>query len=181
LLSRTNFCLSSKLSDVFGKAGQEILDGLMEGKSVGTVLEETKNEWLLGRREEFEEVVLSVLSENDCFLLKQLAESLLHLKGLIAELDAKILSLVCERELDIVCWVPGVGKMSGAVILVELGDFLRFGSERQVAAWSGMVPGVYQFVGKVILGLITKGGSSWLRRIMVEVVHTAVRVKGGLV
>jgi transposase len=178
LLSRANFCLSSKLSDVFGKAGQEILDGLMEGKSVGAVLEETKNEWLLGRREEFEEVVLSVLSENDCFLLKQLTESLLHLKGQIAELDAKILSLVCERELDIVCSVPGVGKTSGAVILAELGDPLRFGSEKQVAAWSGMVPGVYQSAGKVILGSITKRGSSWLRRIMVEVAHTAVRVKG---
>lgn len=102
---------------MFGKAGQEILDGLMAGKSVGAVLEGTKNEWLLGRREEFEEVLLSVLSENDVFLLKRLTESLLHLKGQIAELDAKILGLVCERELDIVCSVPGVGKISGAVIL----------------------------------------------------------------
>jgi len=59
-----------------------------------------------------------------------------------------------------------------------LSDVARFGNEKQVAAWSGMVLGVYQSAGKVVLGSITKRGSSWLRRIMVEVAHTAVRVKG---
>jgi len=81
LLSRANFCLSSKLSDVFGKAGQEILDGLMAGKSVGAVLEGTKNEWLLGRREEFEEVLLSVLSENDVFFAQTVNRVFVAFKG----------------------------------------------------------------------------------------------------
>jgi len=66
---------------VFGKAGQEILDGLMAGKSVGAVLEGTKNEWLLGRREEFEEVLLSVLSENDVFFAQTVNRVFVAFKG----------------------------------------------------------------------------------------------------
>ena len=89
LLSRADFCLSSKLSDVFGVCGQEILEGLMEGKSVEEVLEKTDNVRLLNRREEFETVTLGVLSVNDVFLLKKLTETLKHISAQIGELDVR--------------------------------------------------------------------------------------------
>ena len=39
VLNRVNIRLRSKLTDVFGKAGMEILNGLMVGKSVEYILE----------------------------------------------------------------------------------------------------------------------------------------------
>lgn len=56
VLNRVNIRLRSKLSDVFGKAGMEILNGLMAGKSVEFVLEHTENKLLKGRCEEIKAV-----------------------------------------------------------------------------------------------------------------------------
>ncbi|MDR2700321.1 MAG: transposase, partial [Nitrososphaerota archaeon] len=66
--------------------------------------------------------------------------------------------------------------MSAATILAELGDPKRFSNGKQVAAWSGFAPSVYQSAGVTRFGGITKQGSRWLRRVMVEVAHVAVRV-----
>jgi len=43
VLNRVNMRLGSKLSDVFGKAGSEILEGLMEGETVDDILDHTGN------------------------------------------------------------------------------------------------------------------------------------------
>jgi transposase len=51
VLNRVNIWLRSKLSDVFGKAGMEILNGLMAGKTVEAVLERTENKQLKSRCE----------------------------------------------------------------------------------------------------------------------------------
>ena len=83
-----------------------------------------------------------------------------------------------ERGLAIVSSVPGVGAVNAASILAELGDVSRFSNEKQVAAWCGLVPSVSQSAGRVVLGSITKRGSRWLRRTMVEAAHGAVRFRG---
>ena len=40
------------------------------------------------------------------------------------------------------------------------------------------MPSLHQSAGVTVLGSITKQGSRWLRRNMVEVAHCAVRVRG---
>ncbi len=60
VLNRVNIRLGSRLKDVFGKAGKEILEGLMVGKTVEDVLEQTQNTWLKNRSDEIK-AVLEVL------------------------------------------------------------------------------------------------------------------------
>ena len=79
VLNRVNIRLRSKLSDVFGKAGMEILNGLMAGKSVEYILEHTENKRLKSRCDEIKAVAKGALSENDIFVLKQLTETIKHL------------------------------------------------------------------------------------------------------
>ncbi len=62
--------MRSKLSDVFGKAGMEILSGLSSGKSMEAILEHTENKQLKSRCEEIKAYSKCSLSENDIFELK---------------------------------------------------------------------------------------------------------------
>jgi transposase len=72
VLNRVNIRLRSKLSDVFGKAGMEILNGLMAGKTVEAILEHTENNQLKKRCDEIKAVAKGSLSETDIFELKKL-------------------------------------------------------------------------------------------------------------
>ena len=121
LLKRVDICLGNRLSDIFGKAGSEILEGLAAGKSVEMILDETKNTWLVKRREEILEVATGSLSENDMFMFAELTESILHLEQKIVEVSARIEMRVNGPDLAIVASVSGVGKALAVFILAEIG------------------------------------------------------------
>lgn len=178
VLNRVNIRLRSKLSDVFGRAGMEILNGLMAGKTVEAVLEHTENKQLRSRCEEIKAVAKGALSENDIFVLKHLTETIEHLNGQIHNVEARMEMLANQRDVEIISSIPGVGKRSAAAILAEIGDARRFSNSKQIASWSGLVPSLHQSAGLTVLGSITKQGSRWLRWNMVEVAHCAVRVRG---
>ena len=175
VLNRVNIRLGSKLSDVFGKAGKEILEGLMEGKTVDDILRHTGNGWLKKRGDEIRTVVNGVLSQSDIFVLKQCVDMVNEVGEKILEVDAQIEMLVNERDVDIVASVRGVGRKSAAAITAEIGDAKRFADGKKIASAAGLAPSVYQSAGKCLTGGITKQGSKWLRRSMVEVAHAAVK------
>jgi transposase len=177
VLNRVNIRLRSKLSDVFGKAGMEILNGLMAGKTVECILEHTENKWLKARCDEIKAVAKGALSETDIFELKKLTETIRHLDEQIKDVQARIETLVDKRDVEVVSSVPGVGFKSAAAILAEIGDANRFSNGKQIASWAGLAPSVYQSAGVCIMGSITKQGDKWLRWNMVEVAHAAVKVR----
>jgi len=177
VLNRVNIRLRSKLSDVFGKSGMEILNGLMAGKTVEYILEHTESKRLKRRCDEIKAVAKGALSENDIFELKKLTETINHLNEQIHDLEARIEMLANKEDVGIVSSVPGVGPRSAAAILAEIGDAKRFSNSKQIAAWTGLVPSLHQSAGVCVLGSITKQGSKWLRWNMVEVAHAAVRVR----
>ncbi len=132
VLNRVNIRLGSRLSDVFGKAGREILEGLMAGKTVEAILEHTQNKWLKSRCDEVKAVAKGALSESDIFLLKEHTEMIEHLNEQILRVEVRIESFVNEQDVAVVCSVPGVGKRSAAAILAEIGDVNRFVDGKQL-------------------------------------------------
>ena len=177
VLNRVNIRLGSRLTDVFGRAGTEILNGLMAGKTVESILEHTENKWLKKKSEEVKVVAKGGLSESDIFLLKEFTEMIEVLNGKIRRVEARIELLVNERDVAIVSSVPGVGKNSAAAIVAEIGDAGQFVDGSHLVSWAGLAPSVYQSAGVFVTGHITKKGSKWLRHVMVEVAHVAVRVR----
>jgi transposase len=155
----------------------EILNGLMAGKTVEAILEQTDNKKLKSRCDEIKTVAKGALSENDIFVLKKLTETIQHLNGQIRDVEARIEILANEHDVDIVSSMPGIGKRSAAAILAEIGDAKRFSNGKQIASWTGLAPSLHQSAGVCILGSITKQGNKWLRWNMVEVAHAAVRVR----
>lgn len=74
----------------------------------------------------------------------------------------------------------GVGRYTALFILSEIGDLSRFPDGDHLAAYAGLVPSVRASGGRARLGPITKQGSPWLRWLLVETVHRAVRRPGCL-
>ena len=96
------------------------------------------------------------------------------------ELESEIRKRIAplRKNLAIVMSVPGIGFISAAVILAEIGDFNDFDKAEQLTAWCGLVPSVYNSADKNYTGRITKQGSGHIRRILVEVAHVIARTTG---
>jgi transposase len=171
-----NIRLRTVISDIFGAAGTEIINGLLAEKTVDNILENTKNKQLKTKCDEIKAVAQGTLQQEDIFMLNQLLRTIKCLDEQIKQIEQHIAVLVDKAAMEIVMSVPGVGFLSAATILAELGESSRFCNEKQVACWCGLVPSLHQSAGVTTLGRITKRGSKYLRWCMVEVAHGAVRV-----
>ena len=68
--------------------------------------------------------------------------------------------------------VPGIGLFSAIVIYSEIGDIRRFSDSGKLVSYAGMIPSVRQSSDIIHHGRITYQGSSYLRWIIVEALHT---------
>jgi transposase len=62
----------------------------------------------------------------------------------------------------------GIDTLSALALHLEIGDFARFQRPGQLAAWLGLVPSLHQSGQSETRGSITKTGSGFARRILVE-------------
>lgn len=76
---------------------------------------------------------------------------------------------VAEREArTILESIPYVGPVTIDVILAEVGDIRRFGSQRKATAYAGLAPGIRESAGRGRQLGITKAGSPLLRWALTE-------------
>src|SRR5438128_2109727 len=62
----------------------------------------------------------------------------------------------------------GIDTLSALVLCLEIGDWQRFARPAQLASWLGLVPSLDQSGESRLQGSITKTGSSYARRLLVE-------------
>jgi transposase len=82
-----------------------------------------------------------------CLLIEQTARHLLGLKRRLLELDKAIEELADEvfpEQMELLCSIPGIGKVSAASILAEVGDIRRFPSKDKLVGYSGLYPVVWE-------------------------------------
>ena len=177
VLQRCNIRLGSKLHSVFGKAGMEVLKGLMTGKSLDQIVDESSSRVLKIKRDELENVVRAGLDQEDVFVLKRCLRMIERLDEELKELDARIAMLIADREKDVknISKVPGVAQVSASAILAEIGDAKRFANGKKIASWAGLCPSVYQTADKNLTGSL-KQGSKNLKRMMIQVARAASHV-----
>ena len=120
-------------------------------------------QWLAGQQ--FEETAAE-LAYLDC---------LAAVDGLVARkaaLEERLSRLAVEGE-----WSPtvarlrcfrGIDTLSAFALCLEIGDFARFQRPAQLAAWLGLVPALNQSGESSSQGSITKTGSGYARRLLVE-------------
>jgi len=96
------------------------------------------------------------------------------------QLDAEIEAMLAEVP-QFITSIPGVGPVSGATILAEIGDVHRFDSPEKLVAYAGIDPVVYQsgqFEAKETR--MSKRGSPYLRHALWQAAFAASRFDPGL-
>jgi transposase len=171
--------LSSVLSDIFGKSGRHIIDGLLNGMDLEKILESIPSKRVRVNKEEIRGIIQASLSPSQIFLLRSHLNMIDSITEQIEEIDAMISDQIFSRNEDmrIALSMPGMGFVSASTILAEIGDFRDFSSPNKLAAYCGLVPSVYQSAGKLINGHITKHGSPHIRSMIIEVAHAIIRTK----
>lgn len=82
-----------------------------------------------------------------------------------------------EKELLLLCTIPGIQKLSAMIIIAELGIDLRtFATASALTGWAGLRPRNEESAKKIRSRKITKG-NKYLRRILVQCAWAASRQK----
>jgi transposase len=171
--------LSSVVTDIFGKSGRYLIEGILKGKTIDELLSGIPSKRVQKKREDLERAIKSGLTESQIIVIEQNLHLIDQITDQISQLDEEILCRMKDREEDvqIAMSIPGIGPTAAVTILAELGDYSDFNSPDSLASWAGMVPSVYQSADKLRTGSITKHGSKHLRRILTEAAQSAARTK----
>ena len=117
-----------------------------------------------------------VIEEADnglSFLMRDLLQSL---QSALSALDARITEVPCQltrlsHEME-ACQrlqeMEGIGPLRATALVAALGNGHDFHEGRQGAAWLGLVPRQHSSGGTTRLGGITKGGNSYVRRLLIH-------------
>ena len=70
------------------------------------------------------------------------------------------------KEFSYIYSIPGIGEQSASQVIAELGDISRFKSYKQINAYCGLEPSIYQSGKAYINGRITKSGNGYARKVL---------------
>ena len=170
VLQRANIRISVVLSDIFGIAGLQILNGILNGKSIDDVLKDVKR--INKKKASIKEAVCGELSQADVFVIRECLETIAFLQGKIDQLDSMINQSIekvkKKDQMEILMSIPGISFTSASAILAEIGDINVFPFPKSLVGWSGLAPSLDESAGKSSNGHITKKGSKYLRRMLVQ-------------
>ena len=171
--------LSSYINSIFGKSGRYILNGLVEGTNIDTILDGIPSGRIRKKRDLIKVALGNGFDEATRLLIKDALDILDNLENKVEMMSQEILkrSLKKSKDLAIVMSVPGISFVAGSIILSEIGDYRDFRTPEQLAKWCGLVPGLNESAGKKRPCGITKQGSKNLRTILVEIAHVVARMK----
>ena len=171
--------ISSVLSDILGKSGRSILDGLLEGKTVDEILVGIKSKKIRKKDQELREAIKNSLDPAQILVIRYYLEQMEETQKKIESLDTEIMSRIKSKkeDVEIAMSIPGIAFTSASSILAEIGNYRDFENGSKLAAWCGLVPSIYESANKRITGSITKQGSKHFRRMLVQVAHAISRTR----
>ena len=171
--------MSSVLSDIFGKSGRHILDGLLEGKNIDEILMGIKSKRVMKKEQELRDAIKNSLDPSKILLTRNFLELIEEIQKKIKKLDTEIMIRIerMKENIEIAMSIPGISFVSASAILAEIGDYRDFANGEKLAAWCGLTPRVTQSADMLVTGSITKQGSKHVRRMLVQVAHAISRTK----
>jgi len=179
LLDSASIRLSSVLSDLFGKSGTIILQGMVQNKPLEEIIESLPKKMRCHTDAIFAAVPASippvtiVLLQSYLKVVNDLDNEIKSIEGRIREsLTGK------SREIQILTSVPGIGFIGASTLIAEIGNVHDFKDADKLTKWAGLTPSVYQSANVMRTGSITKQGSRHIRWILVELAHVAIRSPG---
>jgi transposase len=179
VLEDANIKLGAVVSDILGVSARAMLEALIAGVTDTAQLADLARGKLRHKQEQLVQALCGRFQSHHAFLI---AEHLSHVDYLdeaieraTTEIERRLTALGSDVEL--LDTIPGVNQRIAQIVLAEIGaDMSRFPSACHLASWAGICPGNNESAGKRYSGR-TRKGSKWLRQVLMEAAHAAVRTK----
>ncbi len=122
------------------------------------------------------------MSEDIQYVVEEYAHMWLHIASRIKEIEGQITKQAEKDDrLEIVYRsVPGVGPIAARALANELGDMLQFNNERQLFSFVGLTPSEHSSGEHVRQGHISRQGSAFIRKLLVQVAWRAIKLDPSL-
>ena len=89
----------------------------------------------------------------------------------IEEMSEEIMATAkADYDCKLLMTIPGISYFTALTIKSEIGDISRFPTARKLCAYAGLIPSTYASADKIRFGRITKRGSKWLRKSLIDAV-----------
>lgn len=193
VLEDANIKLAAVATDITGVSARQMLEALVAGEGEGEGEGQTDPDpdpaaladLAKGRLREKGDALLAALTGRvrsiHRFMIAQHLGHIDHLDASIErvsrEIEEKSHPFVSQGQMEMLDSVPGISERAAQVLVAEIGtDMSRFPSAAHLASWAGICPGNNQSGGKRGSGR-TRKGSPWLKQVLMEAAHGAVRTK----
>ena len=166
------------VSNVFGKSGLKILRLLADGVTDAVTLSLAVTT-RIKRKDEIRKSLTNCFTKEHCLLLSELMEQYDHIQVKISKADEQLGKMVkpYRHLIDELKKIPGIDEVLAQGILSEAtNDMSHFANERSFAAWAGVAPGNNESAGKKKRSKC-RPGNPYLRKLLVQAAHGAVRKK----
>lgn len=180
LLEEARIKLSSVISDLLGVSGRRILEALSQGQTDAAKLAELGDDRLQCTKEQLADALRGAPEAGHLQLLKLHLERLRLLDEQISQLSQMSASALKKYQDAVarLAQVPGFGVESAQQMMAEVGvDADAFASAGEFASWSGVCPGSDVSAEENHSSRCPKG-NQYVRRILSEAAHAAVKKKG---
>jgi transposase len=128
-------CGQTELSDLFGKAGRQWMEGQIEH-----------------------------LPEQTRYTIRMLLDLLDQIQQRIEELERRMRTVFGDTpEVQRLMTLPGIGWILSVVIAQEIGDISRFACAERLASYAGMTPRIHQSGAKCRIGSLRSDVNHYLK------------------
>jgi transposase len=183
-LEDANVKIGNVLTDIFGMSGQAMLEALLENKMNAEQMADLAQGRLRPKIPQIVEVLKGhLMRDHHRLLLRQILKHMAFIEDMISELDKEIWEKLrpYEKQVELACSVPGIGRDAAASILAETGTDMSedgpFASCHHLASWSGICPGNNESGGKRKSGR-TRKANRWLRATLAQTSWAGAAKKG---
>ena len=177
----------SVFSDVFGQTSKELLMHFQTPESfqnitveqLAAALENIRQKQFA--RQKLEEISalaaasfgLTFAAESFSFQLRLLLEQIMFIEAQVDDLEAQIAGLLEQMD-SVITTIPGIGPVTGATILAEIGDINRFQTAAKLVAYAGIDASVSQSGEyESSHNSMSKRGSPYLRKALFQAAFAA--------
>lgn len=173
---------ASSFSDVFGKTSKEILKVCssaedfesITSKKLSLVLENVnRKNFTMKKINELQEKASNSFGITFCMdsfslQIKLLIEQIQFIEDQVKTIEAEIEELMIKFDSPITT-IPGIGPVTGATILGEIGDISKFSNPSKLVAYAGLDPSVSQSGNYEADSMrMSKRGSPYLRQALFQ-------------
>ena len=114
-----------------------------------------------------ENVPSLVVDDDEVYLLRKLAREIVRLKRERKEVEKRLIARYeGDPRLELLCSIPGIGKLCAVLLLVYIVDIRRFSSVKKLVAFFGLDPRPAQSGDRRTHGHISKRGPANVRRVL---------------